>query len=48
MRFAEVVIVGGGVIGASVAYHLAARGCGDVVVIERGALRGEGSTGRAT
>jgi sarcosine oxidase subunit beta len=48
MRTAEVVIVGGGVIGASVAYHLAARGCRDVVVIERGARPGEGSTGRAT
>ena len=48
MRSAEVVIVGGGVIGASVAYHLAARGCRDVLVLERGAQRGEGSTGRAT
>src|ERR1044071_5547064 len=48
MRTAEVVIVGGGVIGASVAYHLAARGCRDVVVLERGAGAGEGSTGRAT
>src|SRR3712207_3962310 len=42
----EVVIVGGGVVGASVAYHLAARGCRDVVVLERGT--GEGSTWRAT
>lgn len=48
MRSAEVVIVGGGVIGASVAYHLAARGLSDVLVLERGALPGEGSTGRAT
>ena len=48
MNFAEVVIVGGGVIGASVAYHLAARGCRDVLVVERGARPGEGSTGRAT
>jgi sarcosine oxidase subunit beta len=48
MPTAEVVIVGGGVIGASVAYHLAARGCRDVVVLERGARPGEGSTGRAT
>src|SRR3712207_9258460 len=45
---ADVVIVGGGVVGASVAYHLAARGCRDVVVLERGARAGEGSTGRAT
>jgi sarcosine oxidase subunit beta len=48
MRSAEVVIVGGGVIGASVAYHLAARGCRDVLVLERGARQGEGSTGHAT
>lgn len=48
MQSAEVVIVGGGVVGASVAYHLAARGCRDVLVIERGARPGEGSTERAT
>ncbi len=48
MKFAEVVIVGGGVVGASVAYHLAARGCRDVLVVERGARPGEGSTGKAT
>src|SRR5256885_15766880 len=48
MRSAEVVIIGGGVVGASVAYHLAARGCRDVLVLERGAQPGEGSTGRAT
>jgi len=48
MSSAEVVIVGGGVIGASVAYHLAARGLKNVLVLERGAQRGEGSTGRAT
>jgi sarcosine oxidase, subunit beta len=48
METAEVVIVGGGVIGASVAFHLASRGCRDVLVLERGAQAGEGSTGRAT
>lgn len=48
MRTAEVVIIGGGVVGASVAYHLAARGARDVLVLERGARPGEGSTGRAT
>ncbi|HEX8707253.1 MAG TPA: FAD-dependent oxidoreductase [Pyrinomonadaceae bacterium] len=48
MQSAGVVIIGAGVIGASVAYHLAARGCRDVLVIERGAQPGEGSTGRAT
>ncbi|HEU4595500.1 MAG TPA: FAD-dependent oxidoreductase, partial [Pyrinomonadaceae bacterium] len=48
MKSAEVVIVGGGIVGASVAYHLAARGCREVLVLERGARPGEGSTGRAT
>jgi sarcosine oxidase subunit beta len=43
-----VVIVGGGVIGASVAWHLAARGCTRVLVLEAGAEAGAGSTGRAT
>src|SRR5581483_10568380 len=43
---ADVAIVGGGVIGASVAFHLAERGIRDVLIIERSAL-GSGSTGRA-
>jgi sarcosine oxidase subunit beta len=42
------VIIGAGVIGASVAYHLAARGCRDVLVLERASRPGEGSTGKAT
>src|SRR5450755_592139 len=32
---ARVVIIGGGVIGCSVAYHLAKLGCKDVVLLER-------------
>ena len=48
MRTAEVVIIGAGVVGASVAYHLAARGVLGVLVLERGASPGAGSTGRAT
>jgi len=35
---AEVVIVGGGIIGASIAYHLTRRGITDVVVLEQGTL----------
>ncbi len=35
---AEVVIVGGGIIGCSIAYHLARRGLCDVVVLEQGTL----------
>ncbi len=45
VRTAEVVIVGGGVIGASIAYHLAARGQSDVLVLERDTL-GSGSTSK--
>ncbi|MCA1613430.1 MAG: FAD-binding oxidoreductase [Acidobacteria bacterium] len=45
---ADVVIIGGGVIGASVAYHLAERGARDVLVLEREPEQGRGSTGRAT
>ncbi len=35
---ARVVVIGGGVIGSSVAYHLADMGCADVVVVERDKL----------
>jgi sarcosine oxidase subunit beta len=42
---AEIVIVGGGVVGLSIAYQLAKRGLHDVVVIERGYLA-EGASGR--
>jgi len=35
METAEVVIVGGGIVGSSIAYHLMAAGCHDVLVIER-------------
>jgi glycine cleavage system T protein len=35
---ADVVIIGGGIVGCSVAYHLAKRGCTDVVLLERRAL----------
>src|SRR5499427_9307117 len=45
-RTADVVVVGGGCMGASVAYHLARRGITDVVVVEREKMLGTGSTGR--
>src|SRR6201997_4546500 len=35
---ARIVIIGGGVIGPSVAYHLAAAGCRDVLLLEQGQL----------
>jgi sarcosine oxidase subunit beta len=43
---ASVVVIGGGVIGLSTAYHLALAGVEDVVLIERDSL-GEGSTSKA-
>lgn len=43
---AEVVIIGGGVMGASTAYHLAARGQRGVVLLERDVFFGTGATGR--
>lgn len=48
MKGAAIAIVGGGVIGASVAYHLAAAGVRDIVVLDRGSAPGSGSTSRAT
>jgi sarcosine oxidase subunit beta len=48
MQTADVVIIGGGVIGASIAWHLASAGCRDVVVVDRSDDPGSGSTGRAT
>jgi len=42
---ADVVIVGGGVVGASAAYHLAAAGAGSVLVLERADELGTGATG---
>ncbi len=48
MKHTEIVIIGGGVVGASVAYHLTERGAKDVLILEREARQGEGSTGKAT
>ena len=45
METADVVIVGGGVIGVSIAYHLTLKKAGRVVLLEKGQL-GEGSTSR--
>jgi sarcosine oxidase subunit beta len=45
-RRAEAVVVGGGVMGASAAYHLAERGVTDVVLLEREPFLGVMSTGQ--
>jgi sarcosine oxidase subunit beta len=44
-RTADVVVVGGGVVGASAAYHLAAAGAGRVLLLEREDRLAAGSTG---
>lgn len=45
---AAVVILGAGVMGASLAWHLTSRGYRDVLLLDRGAEPGAGSTSRAT
>jgi sarcosine oxidase subunit beta len=45
-KVADVAIVGGGIIGASIAYHLGLRGVSNVVVFEREEELGCGSTGK--
>ena len=46
-RTADVVIVGGGVTGVSIAYHLAKRGVRDVAVVDKGAIA-SGGTGKSS
>ncbi len=43
---ADIVIIGGGVMGASSAYHLAARGVKNIVLVEKEEFFGQGATGR--
>ncbi len=43
---ADVVVIGGGVMGVSTAYHLASGGCHDVVLVERAPLLGTEATGK--
>jgi sarcosine oxidase, subunit beta len=47
MRTADVVLIGGGIVGSSIAYHLVAAGCKNVLVIERENSQGKGSTGKS-
>jgi sarcosine oxidase subunit beta len=45
-KIVDVVIVGGGVMGASAAYHLALKGCRDVLLLERESFFGIQATGK--
>ncbi len=45
-RSPDVLIIGGGVIGCSIAYHLTRRGCRNVVIVEQHTI-GSGSTAKA-
>ena len=45
-KTASAVIIGGGIMGASTAYHLACRGLKNVLLIEREPFFGTGATGR--
>ncbi len=47
MERAEVVIIGGGIVGSSIAWHLTEAGCRDVLVLERETQQGKGSTGKS-
>ena len=44
---ADVVIIGGGIVGSSIAYQLTQAGCRSVVVLERESHQGKGSTGKS-
>ncbi len=47
MTSADVIIIGGGIVGSSIAYHLTEAGCRDVIVLERETHQGKGSTGKS-
>jgi len=44
---ADVIIIGGGIVGASIAWHLTQSGCTNVLVLERETSQGKGSTGKS-
>jgi sarcosine oxidase subunit beta len=46
-RSADVVIIGAGIVGSSIAFHLTEAGCNNVLVLERETRQGLGSTGKS-
>jgi sarcosine oxidase, subunit beta len=47
MQTADVVIIGAGIVGSSIAWHLSEAGCRNVLLMEREAHQGKGSTGKS-
>ena len=45
-KTADIIVIGGGVMGASTAYHLAERGVENVLLLEKEEFFGQGATGR--
>ncbi|HSF82671.1 MAG TPA: FAD-dependent oxidoreductase [Anaerolineales bacterium] len=45
-HIADIVVIGGGVMGASIAYHLASRGLKNILLLEKEEFFGQGATGR--
>lgn len=46
-RVYDVVIIGGGIVGSSIAYNLTESGCRNVLILEREAHQGKGATGKS-
>src|SRR5215472_6714729 len=47
MQTTDVLIIGGGIVGSSIAWHLTHAGCKNILVIERESSQGKGSTGKS-
>src|SRR3974390_3436915 len=47
METTDVAIIGGGIVGASIAWHLTEAGVTNVLIVERETHQGKGSTGKS-
>jgi sarcosine oxidase, subunit beta len=47
MQTADVIIIGAGIVGSSIAWHLTEAGCHNVLMVERESHQGKGSTGKS-